>query len=270
MKFVAICAVFLLLFERLSAFRPSQSFVLRAPWTQQQHALHMLPDPSSLSSLDSLLLSLDTFDGASLVDPVVVSNVFWTSLQHRIISVVIGQVLASLVFAALAALASKNSGRITQAIAAKLSFLNNVPQQTTTSTTKKALKKIPRQRAHQPDLGKLAVCLLIDTIGTSSEIIPFLGEVTDIVWAPIAGLLLRNLYASNNLLFALEFAEELLPFTDFLPLATICWVVYTYLPDSNVAKVLQIGDYTNQSGVVDVTTVDAMEDSNYKQKDLER
>lgn len=57
-------------------------------------------------------------------------------------------------------------------------------------------------------------------IGSSSELVPILGEVSDVVWAPIAGLALRTLYGSN-VLFALEFTEEILPFTDILPLATL-------------------------------------------------
>jgi hypothetical protein len=72
----------------------------------------------------------------------------------------------------------------------------------------------------QPDFGKLLLCIAIDVIGSSSELVPFVGEVTDLVWAPIAGLALRSLYGSN-ILFALEFAEEILPFTDILPLATL-------------------------------------------------
>ena len=67
---------------------------------------------------------------------------------------------------------------------------------------------------------KLFLCIIIDIIGTSSELIPFVGEVTDLAWAPIAALVLRSLYGSN-VVFALEFVEEVLPYTDALPLATI-------------------------------------------------
>lgn len=70
------------------------------------------------------------------------------------------------------------------------------------------------------DLSKLLLCIAIDVIGSASELVPVLGELTDVVWAPIAGLALRSLYGSN-VLFALEFAEEILPFTDILPLATL-------------------------------------------------
>ena len=72
-----------------------------------------------------------------------------------------------------------------------------------------------------PDFGKLLACLAIDVVGSSSEIIPFVGEFTDVIYAPIAATLLRSLYGGSNVIFALEFAEEILPFTDILPLATL-------------------------------------------------
>ena len=84
-----------------------------------------------------------------------------------------------------------------------------------------------------------------------------LGEVTDVVWAPIAALALRSLFDSSNVVLALEFVEEILPFTDVLPLATLCWVVETYYGDSNVARALRIGRYGKEGVVIDVTTDDA-------------
>jgi len=51
--------------------------------------------------------------------------------------------------------------------------------------------------------------------------------------------------------FALEFIEEILPFTDILPLATICWVVETYYGDSDIAKTLQIGLFNNSISIND-------------------
>lgn len=78
-----------------------------------------------------------------------------------------------------------------------------------------------------PDFGKLVLCIVIDVIGTSSELIPFVGELTDIAWAPLAAIALRSLYGSN-IVFVLEFVEEILPFTDILPLATL-WYVHGFL-----------------------------------------
>ena len=67
--------------------------------------------------------------------------------------------------------------------------------------------------------------------------------MTDVIYAPIAALALRSLFMGSNVVFALEFAEEILPLTDILPLATICWIVETYFGDSTLAKTLQIGNY---------------------------
>ena len=97
---------------------------------------------------------------------------------------------------------------------------------------------------HSPipvDLAKLALCILIDVVGSSSELLPVIGEVTDIVWAPIAALLMRNLFYGSNVILVLEFAEEILPFTDILPLATLCWVLDTFFGESDAARALGLG-----------------------------
>jgi hypothetical protein len=65
------------------------------------------------------------------------------------------------------------------------------------------------------------LCLLIDIVGTTSEFIPLVGEITDIAYAPLAAFALRYLFQGSNVIFALEFVEEFLPFTDVLPLATL-------------------------------------------------
>lgn len=108
------------------------------------------------------------------------------------------------------------------------------------------------------DLGKLGLCILLDLIGSSSELLPIVGEATDIVWAPIAALLLRNLFYGSNIVLALEFAEEILPFTDILPLATLCWVVDTFYGDTEAARALGLGSYSravlDDDTAIDVTS----------------
>ena len=51
--------------------------------------------------MPTLLTAVDTFDGSQIVDPVVVSNAFWGGLKGKIISVIIGQLLATIAFTAL-------------------------------------------------------------------------------------------------------------------------------------------------------------------------
>jgi hypothetical protein len=91
------------------------------------------------------------------------------------------------------------------------------------------------------NLSKFLVCLLIDSIGTISVAVPLLGELSDVIWAPIAATALRSIYGGSNVIFVLEFLEEILPFTDIIPLATLCWAIESFYADSDLAKFLGIG-----------------------------
>jgi hypothetical protein len=75
-------------------------------------------------------------------------------------------------------------------------------------------------------LGKLLLSLLIDVAGMSSFAVPGLGELTDVVWAPLQGYLVQALYQAP-LLSWISLLEELLPFTDWIPTATVGWL-WTY------------------------------------------
>jgi hypothetical protein len=201
--------------------------------------IEMLPFDAS-----SIWTAVEVFDGSTLVDPVVVSNVFWASLQAKILTFVLGQVAATLVFSFLLSIASAQISKAADFVSSKI-----FPD--TSSNRNPPNIQVPRElrdpstarTAIQPDLGKLLLCIAIDVIGTSSELVPLLGELTDIVTAPIAGLVLRSLFGGSNILFFLEFTEEILPFTDILPLATMCWVIDTFFGDTDLAKLLQLGRY---------------------------
>jgi len=194
--------------------------------------------------LSSLLTAFDTFDGSTIVDPTIVSNVFWSSLGAKILSLVLGQIFATIVFSVVISIAaSQLSGildRVSKGIVDRL--LGPPPPKL----------RVPPDvsgKSQQIDLQKLAICLAIDVLGTSSELLPIIGELTDVIYAPIAATLLRNLYGGSNVIFLLEFGEEILPFTDILPLATICWVVDTFAPESGLARLLQLGDYRRDGQV---------------------
>jgi hypothetical protein len=194
---------------------------------------------------NSFWTAVEVFDGSDIVDSVVVSNVFWTSLQTKFVSFMIGQFLAAAAFSILLSVVSFQFTKVTDFVSEKI-----FPSSTESQEPKRF--EVPRNlrdgdddnksQVVRPDFVKLLVCLAIDVIGTSSEVVPILGEVSDVVWAPIAGLILRSLYGSN-ILFALEFTEEILPFTDILPLATLCWVIDTFFRDSDLAKLLRLGQY---------------------------
>jgi hypothetical protein len=80
----------------------------------------------------------------------------------------------------------------------------------------------------------LVLGLLFDAIGFISYAVPFLGELTDLVWAPIAGLILLKMYKGSvgTVGGIIVFIEELIPGLDFIPTFTLTWI-YTYLIKKN-------------------------------------
>ncbi|KAL3803312.1 hypothetical protein ACHAW5_009772 [Stephanodiscus triporus] len=73
--------------------------------------------------------------------------------------------------------------------------------------------------------GKLVASLLIDLVGSASYMIPFAGEGFDVAWAPISMVLVGALY--DGVMPSLKYVallEELMPFTDIIPTATLGWM----------------------------------------------
>ena len=74
-------------------------------------------------------------------------------------------------------------------------------------------------------VGKLIVSLVIDFIGSSSYLLPLVGEAFDLAWAPIQTIFIMALYdESMPSLKYISFMEEILPFTDVLPSGMLGWV----------------------------------------------
>jgi len=75
----------------------------------------------------------------------------------------------------------------------------------------------------------LILGILFDLIGMISFTIPLIGEFSDVVWAPISGLLIAWMYkgASGKIGGIFGFIEEAFPFTDVIPTFTLMWF-YTY------------------------------------------
>jgi len=76
---------------------------------------------------------------------------------------------------------------------------------------------------------KLIIGLVLDGIGMISFSIPFLGEFSDVIWAPIAGVIMARMYKGRvgKVAGVLTFLEEIIPFTDIIPSFTLTWI-YTY------------------------------------------
>ncbi len=83
---------------------------------------------------------------------------------------------------------------------------------------------------HQNDKNKnLILGILFDMIGFLSFSIPFIGEFSDIIWAPLAGYLMTRMYKGSigRVAGVIEFLEKIIPFSDFIPTFTLTWI-YTY------------------------------------------
>ena len=95
--------------------------------------------------------------------------------------------------------------------------------------TKELTKLEPNNKSRD-----LILSLIFDAIGMLSYLIPLLGWITDVIWAPIAGLILLKMYKGNVGAVGgiVVFIEELLPGFDLIPTFTLTWI-YTYLIKKN-------------------------------------
>ncbi|MGD1946149.1 MAG: hypothetical protein ACFB0A_07820 [Croceivirga sp.] len=76
----------------------------------------------------------------------------------------------------------------------------------------------------------LLLGLLFDAIGMASILFPGLGDLLDVIWAPLAGWLMTRMYKGKigQAAGIVTFVEELVPGLDVIPTFTIMWV-YNYL-----------------------------------------
>ncbi|GAB2649937.1 hypothetical protein GCM10027035_49940 [Emticicia sediminis] len=74
----------------------------------------------------------------------------------------------------------------------------------------------------------LMASLAIDALGMVTFLIPALGEAADVIIAPIISVLI---YAVHRTTFGAiaGFLEEIIPFTDIIPSATIIWFYRYFL-----------------------------------------
>ncbi len=77
---------------------------------------------------------------------------------------------------------------------------------------------------------QLLMGLLFDGIGMLSFVIPFVGEFSDIVWAPLAAWLMTRMYKGKvgQAAGVFTFLEEIIPGFDIIPSFTLIWL-YTYV-----------------------------------------
>ena len=73
----------------------------------------------------------------------------------------------------------------------------------------------------------LVFCLVMDAIGFMSYSIPVLGELGDVLWAPVSALIFAISFGGWKGVMGgmFNFVEEILPGTDFIPSFTIAWLI---------------------------------------------
>ncbi|NPA46267.1 MAG: hypothetical protein GXO24_03535 [Chlorobi bacterium] len=75
-------------------------------------------------------------------------------------------------------------------------------------------------------LKSLLLHLALDLVGMISFSIPGIGEFSDVIWAPLSAYLLMKMYPGTigKVAGTIEFLEEMLPFTDWIPTFTITYL----------------------------------------------
>ena len=91
-------------------------------------------------------------------------------------------------------------------------------------------------------INKLILCLLLDVVGYVSFTIPFVGEFSDIIWAPIAAIISYKMFGQKcgKYTALATFTEELLPFTDIIPSFTIFCLLFDWMGVGNDKKTISL------------------------------
>ena len=85
----------------------------------------------------------------------------------------------------------------------------------------------------------LAACILMDLLGYATYAIPFVGELLDILWAPISAIIFMKMFGFRKGFFGgvFNFFEELLPGFDLIPTFTITWFMQYSKRSKNVINI---------------------------------
>jgi hypothetical protein len=72
--------------------------------------------------------------------------------------------------------------------------------------------------------------LVYDAIGMASYAVPVVGPFLDLLWAPYAAKLMKDMYPGKKgkIASVIVFLEEILPGTDIIPTFTLMWF-YTFV-----------------------------------------
>ena len=75
-------------------------------------------------------------------------------------------------------------------------------------------------------ISSLLFCIIMDVIGWATYAVPVLGEIGDVIWAPISALIFFRMFGGwkGAVGGVFNFIEEILPGTDFIPSFTLMWL----------------------------------------------
>ena len=88
----------------------------------------------------------------------------------------------------------------------------------------------------------LLLSLLFDAIGMSSFAIPFIGEFSDVIWAPLSAWLMMRMYKGTigQAAGAVSFVEEIIPGLDVIPTFTIMWIYTNFFNKEDAEKTIEV------------------------------
>ena len=151
---------------------------------------------------------------------------FTTTVASRITGVVVGNVVA-------AAAVKVGSDLLRNKLGAKKK-----------EAEEKEREKLAKQKSVSISgdaWAKLLACIVIDLLGDTSFALPGIGEVEDVAWSPISAFAVRALFGSNAIA-GLDFVKEILPGTDFIPVASLAWALTYLFPGNPVAAAIGLPD----------------------------
>jgi hypothetical protein len=94
----------------------------------------------------------------------------------------------------------------------------------------------------QKALPSLGMCLVMDILGCVFVMIPLIGPVIEMLFAPISAIIYLRMFGVRRGLFGgiFNFVEELIPGLDFIPTFTITWFVrYANQKKENTVTILK-------------------------------
>lgn len=171
------------------------------------------------------------------------SSTFMNSFEARIVGTIVGNILAGGAFKLVADVVSSALQRKDSSVA-KDDPLDHAFGWTKSKSKDSSVVKRDAATTSPPQISreawlKLLLCILIDAISDSSFILPGIGELEDVAWAPLSAFAMKYLFDSDAVAIA-EFVKEILPFTDIIPLASTVWLLENVFFTSPIAQLLKL------------------------------